>query len=153
MVGGGIADAVAARLDRVHLYRCQVGEDLRRLLEFGPVELDILAGREVPVAAVVGARDVREHTQLFRRQFAVGNRHAQHRRIALDVKPVHEPERPELVFAELAAEEAPRLLAEFADSLIDQALVVLVIAVHGNAPPVPLASRPEGFCLLSCWSS
>jgi hypothetical protein len=57
-IGGGVADAVARSLDGVHLDRGQVGQDVRRLFQLDPVELDVLARGEVAVAAVVLARDV-----------------------------------------------------------------------------------------------
>ena len=41
-------------------------------LQGGPVELDVLAGGEVPVAAVVAHGDRGEHPQLRRGQDAVG---------------------------------------------------------------------------------
>ena len=85
------------------------------------------------VAAVVAARDVREHAQLARRQQAVGNRHAQHRRVALDVEAVLQPQRAEVVLGELAGQVAPRLVAELRDALVDDALVDLVVVVHGLA--------------------
>jgi len=107
-----------------------LGEDLGHVLEPRPVELDVLARAEVPVAAVVGARDVRELAQLRRGQQAVGDRHAQHGRVALDVQAVLQPQRPELVLGQLAREEAPRLVAELRHALVDDALVDFVVEIH-----------------------
>jgi hypothetical protein len=101
MVGRDVAHAVTARLDRVHVDLGELGKDLRDVLEPRPVELQVLARAEVPVAAVVAARDVRELAQLRRGEHAVGNGHAQHRRMALDVQPVAQPQRPELILGEL----------------------------------------------------
>src|SRR3546814_9089562 len=50
LVGGNVADAFAAGLDRVHLDRRQLGEDVGRILQLDPVILDILARREMAVA-------------------------------------------------------------------------------------------------------
>src|SRR5438552_1400877 len=86
MVGGYIAEGVARGLDRVHLHRRQLREDVGYALELGPVQLQVLARAEVAVAAVVLARDLREFSQLLRRQEAVGNGDAQHRRVALNVE-------------------------------------------------------------------
>ena len=61
---------------------------------------------------------------------AVRNRDAQHRRVLLDVEAVLQPQRPELVLGQLAGEEAPRLVAELRDALVDDALVEVVVAVH-----------------------
>jgi hypothetical protein len=48
----------------VHLHGGQLGQDVRRLLEAHPVELDVAAGGEVAVAPVVAAGDVGELAQL-----------------------------------------------------------------------------------------
>ena len=63
-IAGGVAHAVAGGLDRVHLDPGELGEDLRNVLEARPVELDVLPGGEVAVAAVVLAGDVGERAQL-----------------------------------------------------------------------------------------
>jgi hypothetical protein len=62
-----LRNAVARGLDRVHLHRGELGEDVGHVLELRPVELQVLARREMAVAAVVLARDVRELAQLPRR--------------------------------------------------------------------------------------
>src|SRR5206468_1644106 len=102
----------------------------RHLLELGPVELHVLARGKVAVAAVVAPRDVGELAQLPGRQEAVRNRDAQHRRIALDVEPVSQPQRTELLLRQLAGEEAPGLATELAYPLVYQPLVDLVVDVH-----------------------
>ena len=112
VIRGDVAERVARGLDRVHLHRGELFQDVGHLLELRPVQLEVLARGEVPVAAVVATRDVGELAQLPGAQEAVGNRDAQHRRIALDVEAVPEPQRPELVLAQLAREEAARLVAE-----------------------------------------
>ena len=117
----------------MHLHRGELGEDLGHLLELRPVELEVLARGEVAVAAVVLARDVGELAQLSRGQQAVRNRDAQHRRMALDVEAVLQPQRPELVLGQLAGEEAARLVAELGDALVHQALVDLVVEVHAGS--------------------
>ena len=102
MVGSHVADAVAAGLYGVHLDAGEVGEDIRDVGQRGPVELDVLARGEVAVALVVFAGDMAEHTQLLRVERAVGNGDAQHVGVKLQVDPVHQAQRPELVFADLA---------------------------------------------------
>src|SRR5882724_7308007 len=47
MVGGDVADAVAGGLDGMHLHARQRGQDVRRVLEPDPVELQVLPRREV----------------------------------------------------------------------------------------------------------
>ena len=52
----------------MHLHRCEFSEDVGHVFELGPVELHVLARREMRVATVVGARDLRELAQLRRRE-------------------------------------------------------------------------------------
>ena len=132
MIGGHVADAVAAGLDRMHLDRREQRQDVRHLLQLRPVVLDVLPRREVTVVAVVLARDAREHAHLRRRQQAVRNRDAQHRRVLLDVQAVAQPQGLELVFGELPGEEAPRLVAELRDTLLDEPLIDRVVAIHAR---------------------
>ena len=106
---------------RVHLDLGEVGEDVGRLLELDPVELDVLARGEMAVAAVVGARDVGEHAQLARRQRAVGNGDAQHVGVELQIEAVHQPQRLELVLGQLPGEAAAHLVAVLRDALVEEA--------------------------------
>ena len=78
VVGGHVANAVAARLDGMHLDGSEVGEDSRHIGQRRPVVLDVLARGEMAVALVVFARDMAEHAQLPGVQRAVGNGDAQH---------------------------------------------------------------------------
>ncbi|AID86653.1 hypothetical protein P797_27295 [Pseudomonas aeruginosa VRFPA04] len=110
--GGDIAHAVAGGLDRMHLRAGEVFEDIADLLQFDPVELDVLPRGEVPVAAVVVPGDVRQGAQLRRRQGAVGNRHAQHVGVLLQVQAVLQAQREELLLAQFAVEAAGDLVAE-----------------------------------------
>jgi hypothetical protein len=84
------------------------------------------------VAAVVDAADPRERAQLLRRQHPVWNRDAQHRRVLLDVEPVLQPQRPEVVLRKLADQKAARLVAKLGDPFADQTAVEGVVAVHGH---------------------
>src|SRR5690606_10395253 len=85
-----------------------------------------------------------QHAQLARREQAVGYGHAQHRRMALDVQPVAQAQRTELILRQVAIEETPRLVAELADALGYEGGVDFVIAVHGGTLiDVAAASRPE----------
>ncbi len=90
MVRGDIAEGIARGLDRVHLHRRELGEDVGHPLELRPVQLQVLARAEVAVAAIVLTGDVRELSQLLRRQQPVRNRDTEHRRIALNVETVSE---------------------------------------------------------------
>ena len=112
VIGGDVAHAVAARLDGVHLHGGKLREDVRHALERRPVELQILARREVAVAAVVALGDVAELAQLRELKQAIGDGDAQHGRMALDVQAVAQAQRPELLLRELPGEEPPRLIAK-----------------------------------------
>jgi hypothetical protein len=85
----------------------------------------------VAVAAVELARQLRQRAQLRCAQFAVRDRDAQHRRVALDVPAVLQPQRPELVFAELAAEMAMKLVAKLCRPLAHDVAVECGVGVHG----------------------
>jgi len=86
----------------------EIGENVGHVLEPRPVELQVLPGREVTVSAVVGSTDASKHPQLVRREQPVRNRHAQHRRVLLNVQSVLQPQRAEIVLGQLPLQEAPR---------------------------------------------
>ena len=92
VIGGDVADAVAAGLDRVHLHARQIGQDVRHLLELRPVVLDVLPGGEMAVAAVIAPGDVRQHAQLPCVSGRRGSRPAASAR-ALDIQAVAQPQR------------------------------------------------------------
>ena len=142
-VGGDVADAVAAGLDAVHV---DLGQQVHRvggLRQRNPVELDVLARREVAEAAafvrragvlqVVLARDAGELAQLARGQLAVRHGHAQHRGVALHVPAVLQAQRAEVVVGELAGQVAPELVAELGGAGADELAVEVGIAVHRKA--------------------
>jgi hypothetical protein len=133
MVRRGIADAVTRGLDGVHLDLGEFGKDVGYPLECGPVELDVLPRGEMAVAAIVLARDVRELAQLAGRQQPVGNGHAQHWRVALDIEPILQSQRAELLFAQLTGKKARRLIAKLEDPFVHQPLVDFVVEIHAHA--------------------
>ncbi len=65
MISGDIADAVAGGLQRVHLDFRQFGQNSRHVFERRPIVLDVLAGGEMAIAAVIGARDMGKFAHLF----------------------------------------------------------------------------------------
>ena len=130
MIGGDVADAIAAGLDAVHLDLGQLGQDIRRLLQLDPVELDVLAGGEMAVAAVVAPGDPGQAAQLGRAQRAIGDGDPQHIGMELKVEAVHQPQGLELVLADLAGDAPGDLLAELIHALGDQAAIVIVIGIH-----------------------
>ncbi len=82
------------------------------------------------VATVVPARDMRERPELGRRQDAVRNRDPQHRRVLLQVQPVLQAQRPELVLGQLARQEPSRLIAELGHSAHHEGAVIMIVVVH-----------------------
>src|SRR3546814_17624603 len=78
LVGGDVADALAAGLDRVHLDRRQLSEDVGRVLQLDPVILQVLARREMAIAAILFARDLGQLAKLARIERAIGNGAAPH---------------------------------------------------------------------------
>src|SRR6266849_3643211 len=130
MIGGDIAEGIARGLDRVHLHGGELGEDVGRLRKFRPVQLEVLSCAEMAVAAIVLAGDMRELSQLLRRQQPVRNRDPEHRRVTLDVEAVPEAQRAKFVVGELAGEKASRLVAELDDAFVDELLVDFVVEIH-----------------------
>ena len=112
----------------------QIGQRVRQFGELDPVELDVLPGREMAVAPVVAARDVRERPQLLRGQRAVGNRDAEHVGVQLQINPVLQPQHLEFVLGEFTGQTALYLVAEFGDAFVDQGAVEFVICVHDGWP-------------------
>jgi cystathionine beta-lyase/cystathionine gamma-synthase len=86
------------------------------------------------VAAIAGVGDVTQHPHLRRIQRAIGHRDAQHVGVELQVEPVLQPQRLELVLTEMPFEAALHLVAKFLDAGIDHRLVVSVVLVHQTAP-------------------
>ena len=121
------------------------------LVQRDPVELHVLARREVAVAAVepaaFGQRRAMlpvaraapgwsyvfgQHAQLGAGEFAVGHGHAQHRRVALHVPAVLQAQRAEVVVGQLPAQVAFELVAVLRGALVDELAVELGVLVHGQ---------------------
>ena len=150
LVGGDIADAVAAGLDRMHFDRRQIRENIGGVFQLDPVILDILPSREMAVIPVIFARDMAKHPHLLAAQRAVGNGYPQHIGVQLQIEAVHQPQRLELVFGQFAGDAALHLIAEFLNPRVDHLLVILVILVHVRSPirrrrdrPVSMSGRDE----------
>ena len=100
-----------------------------------PVELDVLPRGEVAVALVPALGDHRQLAHLVRVQRAVGDRDAQHVGVQLQVEPVHQPQRLELVLGQGAVDPALHLAAELGD------------AGRGRRPRRSRCSGTSGLCL------
>ena len=135
MIGTDIADAVPAGLDRVHLDSRQIGHQVGRVLQLDPVVLDILAGGEVAVAPVILVRDIGQNMHLRTGQCAIRDGDAQHIGVELQIKPVHQPQRLELVFGQLAGKAAFHLIAKFVHTGVDHLLVIRIIFIHKIRSP------------------
>src|SRR5690606_35254645 len=125
-----VAHAIARRLDRRDLDARELLENVRHLLETNPIELDVLAGREMAEAAIVRARGVRELAQLLRRQRAVRHVDAQHVGMQLQVDAVLKAQRLELFLGNLAGETALHLPSELGDALGDEPMIEFIVTVH-----------------------
>ena len=86
----------------MHLDFGQFGEDLRHVLDFWPVELQIVARREMAVATVILAGDGSQCAQLGRIHHCVWHGNAEHRRVALNVEAILQTQRTELVVGQFA---------------------------------------------------
>ena len=137
MVGGDVADAVSRGLDRVHLDARELGQNVGRVLERRPVELDILPGGEMAVAAVVSPRDLGELAHLARIEDAIGHGDAQHVGMELQIEAVHQPMGAELLLGQFAAEAARHLVAELLDARGDEGGIEIVIMIHVRPPSRP----------------
>ena len=152
-IGGDVADAIAAGLDGMHVHIRQRLENGRHILELGPIELDVLPRREMPETTIPTAGDDRQLAQLRRRQHAIGDRHAEHIGVQLEIEAVHQPERLELLLGQRAGEAALHLVGELGDPLPQEGAVDLVVAVgpgfrrgqgvHLRRPASSLRARPR----------
>ena len=75
----------------MHLDLGKLGQDVGHVLQLGPVELQVLPGREVTIATIVLVGDVGELPQLARAQGAIGDRNPQHVGVQLEIETVLQP--------------------------------------------------------------
>ena len=124
-----------AGLDGVHRYARQLRQNVGDLFDLHPIVLDVLARGEMAVAAIVPARDLRQLAQLRGRKHAVRNCDAQHRRIALNIEPVLQPQRLERIFIDLAAQITLRLVAKLRHAFLNDEAIDGVVAIHLRCGP------------------
>src|SRR5262249_21936064 len=77
-IGGDVAQAIAARLNAMHLDVGERAQDLRNVDQLHPVELEILPRSEVAIAAIPAATDHGKLAELAWAKHAIGNGDAQH---------------------------------------------------------------------------
>ncbi|MNZ88868.1 hypothetical protein D3C78_1077700 [compost metagenome] len=116
----------------MHLDLGQALENVGHLGQLDPVELNVLAGSEMAIAAIVVAGDLRQGAHLAGAEGAIGNRHAQHIGVLLQVQAVLQTQGQELFFTQLAAHETLHLIAKLRHALEHQRTVILVILIHGS---------------------
>ena len=130
LVRRDIADAVARGLNGVHLDPGKVFQQVGHLFQLDPVVLDVLAGGEMAVVAIVFARDHGELAKLDRRQHAIGNRNPQHVGVKLQIEAVHQPQRFELIFGQLTGQPAGYLATELGSAVGHHFPVESVVLIH-----------------------
>ena len=79
----------------------QLAQDVGHVHQLDPVELQIGAGGEMAEALVIVAGDMGQLAHLPAGQGAVGHGDAQHIGVQLQIEPVHQPQRLELVFGQV----------------------------------------------------
>ena len=138
LVRSDVAGVVARGLHGVNADFGEIGQRIRQFGELDPVELDVLPGGEMAVAAIVAPRDMRQLPQLLRRQRAVGDRDAKHIGVQLQIDAVLQPQHLEFVLGEFAGQPSLHLIAKFRDAFVDERAVEFVICVHdGGLTPEP----------------
>src|SRR5690606_34847231 len=119
LVGSGVTNAVAAGLDRMHLHGGQLGQDIRHIFQFRPVELYVGARTDVGVALVVLTGNFRQLANLLGGHQSIRYGHAQHGRIALNVQAILKTQWQKLGITELTGQIAANLIAELTYPIFD----------------------------------
>ena len=131
-IRGDIANAISRRLDGMHFKTGKPVQNIWRLDKLDPVELDVLAGGEMPEATVKITGDSGKSTHLRTRQGTVGNRDPQHVGVKLKIQPVLQPQWLELLLGQRAAQPPLYLVTELCGTASDDIMIDSVIAVHGG---------------------
>ena len=100
MVCGDVAHAVARGLNGVHFHIGQRRKNGGHILQHRPVVLDVLARGEMAIALVIGVSDHCQLPHLARRKRAVGNGHAQHIGVQLQIEAVHQAQRAKFILGQ-----------------------------------------------------
>ena len=136
VIGGDVADRVAGGLDGVQANFAQGIEHIGHVLKLGPVILDVLAGGEMAVTFVPLFGQQGELAHLRGIQRAIRDRHAQHIGMQLQVEPVHQAQRFEFVFGQIACDAAFDLGAKLGVPLRQKGGVKFGILIHLHGPLV-----------------
>ena len=130
MVGGHVADGVAAGLDGVHVHLGQRVQHIGDIAQLGPVVLDVLARGEMAVALIPFGSDIGQLVHLAAAERAIGNGHPQHIGVQLQVEPVHQAQRFEFILGQGAVNAAFNLPAELRVAFGDKGVIEFGVAVH-----------------------
>jgi len=114
----------------MHLNFGQFFQHVRNVFQCDPIILDVLARRHVTIAAIIIARDLGQLAHPHRVQLAIGNGHAQHIGVQLQIDAVLQAQRFELVFQDLAGQAAFDLTTELIHAFLDDLRVKFIIAIH-----------------------
>ena len=132
MIARHVAHAIATGLNRMHLDLSERRQNIGRIFEPGTVELKVLSGAEVAPPLIPTLGNITERPELAPRECSVGNGNPQHGRMTLDIEAILKPQRAKFVFGQLAGQEASSLVAVTRDAVVHDALIVLVVLVHGD---------------------
>jgi len=91
MIGGDVAERIAAGLNAMHLDIGERVQDIRHIDQLDPVILEIGARSEMAVATIPFAPNHGELAKLPWAEHAVGDGDAQHVGVQLKIKPVPQP--------------------------------------------------------------
>ena len=127
LIGGDVANTVAAGLNGVHLHRRKLLQNIRYQLQSRPVVLDVLPGAEMCVTLVVITGDFRQHPDLGTIEHAVWDGNPQDGGMALHIQAVLQTQGQKFFFGQFAFQESRGLIAILGNPFIQQLLIVFGI--------------------------
>ena len=122
-----------------------------------PVELDVLAGGEMAIALVPAISDHGELAHLPAVQRAIGDRDPEHVGVKLQIEPVLEAKRLELVLGQRPRKAAFHLASKTRDAVAYEDVIKFVVAVHVKdllffdcSFPIPCLTTPSVPTIIGC---
>ena len=114
----------------MHFHLSQGVENGRHVFQLRPVELNVLPRCPVAIALVIFLGDHGKLLELPGIQRAIGNGHPQHIGMKLQIEPVHQAQRLELIFSDFAFNAPLHLIAELGCARLHKVIVKFVVAIH-----------------------
>ena len=114
----------------MHVHVRERTEDVRCIYQTGPIELDVLSRCEMAVAPIPTVSDVCQHAHLITRERSVGNRDPQHVGMKLQINPIHESERFELILCQGTRQTTIQLLSKLLYTIAYKSPIKLRVCVH-----------------------